>query len=253
MDPITLVGLGLAAGAAGAVNAVAGGGTLISFPSLLAAGFPSKVANVTSTVAIWPGTVGGSVAYRRELRQRVRRVLLLAAPSVAGAAVGSVLLLATSQRAFDAVVPYLILFASALLALNTRLATFAARHGLGARSDDHLPAGLFAAQFLIGIYGGYFGAGIGILTLACIGILAPDDMQHANAVKGMLALLINFVALVVFAAFGPVQWLPAAVMAGCAVVGGYAGVALARRLNARVLRSVIVVWGLIQGVILLLR
>ncbi|MSQ42329.1 MAG: sulfite exporter TauE/SafE family protein [Dehalococcoidia bacterium] len=253
MDAMTLLGLGAAAGAAGAINAVAGGGTLVSFPALLAAGYPAKVANVTSTVAIWPGTVGGSLAYRGELRQRVRRVTLLSAPSVAGAAVGSVLLLSTSQRTFDAIIPFLILFASGLLAANSRLAALAARHGMGVQHHDHVPPGLYAGIFLVGVYGGYFGAGIGILTLALIGILAPDDLQHANAVKGMLALLMNFVALVVFSAFGPVQWLPAAVMAVCAVAGGYSGVALARRLNAGVLRRVIVIVGVSQAVILLLR
>lgn len=253
MDVVTLLALGLAAGTAGAVNAVAGGGTLITFPALIAAGYPAKVANVTSTVAIWPGTVGGSLGYRRELRVRVRRVLLLGAPSLAGAAVGAVLLLSTSQRLFDAVVPFLILFASGLLAANNRLAVLATRHGLGARSEGHVPPGMYVAIFLVGVYGGYFGAGIGILTLAFIGILAPDDMQHANAVKGMLALLMNLVALLIFAAFGPVQWLPALVMAVCAVAGGYLGVALARRLDARRLRAVIVAWGVIQGVFLLVR
>ena len=237
MDLWTLLGLAAAAGTAGAVNAIAGGGTLISFPALLVAGYSSKVANVTSTVAIWPGTIGGSIGYRRELLERRHRVLLLGVPGLAGAAVGSVLLLSTSQRTFDAVVPFLILFASGLLAANGWLSGLATRHGLGARTADHIPPGLLVATFFSGVYGGYFGAGVGILMLAFIAILAPDDMQHANAVKGMLGLLMNFVALMVFAAFGPVQWLPALVMATCAVAGGYGGVAVARRLNARVLRT----------------
>lgn len=253
MDAISLAGLGLAAGAAGAVNAVAGGGTLITFPALLSVGYTSKVANVTSTVAIWPGTIGGAIAYRRELRARTQRLVRLSAPSLAGAAVGSALLLWTSQRTFDAVVPFLILFASVLLALNSRLSALAAQHGLAADADGRMPLTLLGGVFLVGVYGGYFGAGIGILMLALISILAPDDLQHANAVKGMLALLMNFIAVVIFGVFGPVQWEPALVMAVCSIAGGYAGVALARRLNANVLRAVIVAWGLAMGTALLLR
>jgi uncharacterized membrane protein YfcA len=253
VDALTLAGLGAAAAAAGAVNAVAGGGTLISFPSLLAAGFPAKVANVTSTVAIWPGTVGGSLAYRRELASRKQRLVRLAVPAVLGAIAGSLLLLATSQRLFDAVVPFLVLFASLLLAANSRLSALAARRGMGAREEGHLPLPLHVSIFAAGIYGGYFGAGLGIITLAAISIFAPDDMQHANAVKGMLALLVNFAAVVIFVASGLVEWAPALVMAVCAIGGGYAGVSLARRLNARVLRNLIVVWGLTTSVWLFLR
>jgi uncharacterized membrane protein YfcA len=253
LEPLTLVGLAAAAGAAGAVNAIAGGGTLITFPSLLGAGYSSKVANVTSTVAIWPGTVGGSVAYRRELALRARRVMILSAPAICGALVGSAPLLATSQRLFDAFVPWLILFAAGLLAANSRLAALALAHGIGARDETHNPPTLIAATFFIGVYGGYFGAGIGILMLAFIAILAPDNIQYANAVKGMLAMLMNFVALLVFALFGPVQWLPAAVMAVAALLGGYAGVALARRLNSVVLRRIIGIWGFSQGLYLLVQ
>lgn len=253
MEPLTFAGLAAAAGAAGAVNAIAGGGTLITFPSLLGAGYSSKVANVTSTVAIWPGTVGGSLAYRRELRLRARRVLLLSGPAIVGALLGSVLLLATSQRVFDAIVPWLILFAAGLLAVNVRLALFAMHHGIGAHNEEHTPPSLLLATFCVGVYGGYFGAGIGILMLAFMAILAPDNIQYANAVKGMLAMLMNLIALLIFSAFGPVQWLPAAVMAVAALLGGYLGVALARRLNAAVLRRVIVVWGFSQGLYLLVQ
>lgn len=253
MEPLALVGLGAAAAAAGAVNAIAGGGTLISFPSLLAAGFSARVANVTSTVAIWPGTVGGSLAYRRELSARRDRLTKLAIPSLVGAAVGSLLLLNTSDRLFDAVVPFLVLFASLVLAANSRLSRLAAAHGIGVASDGRLPAPLYVSMFVNGIYGGYFGAGLGILTLAAISVLAPDDMQHSNAVKGMLALLINSVAVVIFIASGLVEWGPALVMAVCAIGGGYAGVSLARRLKAQLLRNMIVAWGLVMSVALFLR
>ena len=252
-DVLTGVALALAAALAGAINAVAGGGSLVSFPALLAAGYPAKVANVTNTVAIWPGTVGGSLAYRRELGERRRRLLILAAPSALGATAGSVLLLSTPQSAFDAIVPFLILFACALLALQSPLSRVVARHGFGSRHEQHVPVGLHVLIFLVAIYGAYFGAGLGILTLAFLQIMLPDDLQHANAIKGMLALLINFLALVYFAAFGPVEWGPALVMAVGAILGGYAGVAVARRLDARVLRALIVAYGVVVAVILLVR
>ncbi|MDA0301069.1 MAG: sulfite exporter TauE/SafE family protein [Chloroflexi bacterium] len=252
MDVMQLLGLGLAAALAGAVNAVAGGGTLISFPSLLAVGLSAKVANMTSTVAIWPGTVAGSLAYRKELSERTSRLKVLSVPSIAGALVGSFLLLVSSERVFDAVVPFLIIFASVMLALNARLSRLAARHGFTSEHESHMPPGMYVVMFLVGIYGGYFGAGIGILMLAAISILAPDDLQHSNAVKGLLGMLMNFTAVVVFSVSGLVEWGPAAVMAVGAIVGGYGGVAVARRLNANVLRALIVAWGLFMGVYLLL-
>ena len=252
LTPLALVGLAFAAAGAGAVNAIAGGGTLISFPSLIAVGFPSKVANVTSTVAIWPGTVGGTLAYRREVGERRSRVVALLIPSVLGALVGSALLLATSQKLFDAIVPFLIIFASVVLAMNARLSRLAERAGMTATHPEHIPPAMYIATFVAGIYGGYFGAGLGILTLAAISIFAPDDLQHANAVKGVFAMVMNFVALVVFSLFGPVQWLPAAVMAVFAIGGGYLGVALARRLPASRLRPLIVGWGFVVGFKLLL-
>ena len=253
VDLLRLLGLGLAAGLAGAVNAVAGGGTLITFPSLLAAGLSAKAANMTSTVAIWPGTVGGSLAYRSELSDRMPRLKRLSLPSIAGALVGALLLRASSERVFDSVVPFLIIFASLVLAANSRLSRLAVRHGLASEHESHMPAGMYVVMFLVGIYGGYFGAGIGILMLAAISILAPDDLQHSNAVKGLLALLMNFTAVVVFSVSGQVQWLPAAVMAVGAIIGGYAGVSVARRINPTLLRGMIVAWGLFTGIWLLVR
>ena len=247
MDLLPLVLLFAAAFAAGAVNAVAGGGTLITFPSLIASGLTPKFANVTSTVAIWPGTVGGSLAYRREIGERRKRTMALAIPSLLGALVGSILLLQTSDQLFKAIVPYLIIFASLLLAANSRLSKLATRAGVAATHADHIPPGMWSAIFCCGIYGGYFGAGLGIMTLAFMSILAPDDIQHSNAVKGILAMLMNGVAVVIFSVFGPVQWLQAAVMAVAAIAGGYVGVAFARRVPAGKLRMGIVAWGLIIG------
>ncbi|MGE5594936.1 MAG: sulfite exporter TauE/SafE family protein [Hyphomicrobiales bacterium] len=250
MDLLQGSGLLGAAFVAGAINAVAGGGSLISFPALLAAGYPSKAANVTNSVAIWPGYISGNVAYRRELEPQQRRVIALAAPSILGALAGSVILLWTPESAFDALVPFLILFGTLLMAFQDRLALFAVDHKLGARDEGHIPAVLLVAVFVLAIYGAYFGAGLGIMTLAVLGILLPDDIQHSNALKGALSTLINAVAVVYFVFFGPVRWAPAVVMAVGALAGGYLGVGLARRLGRRWLRLAVIAYGLFVAIVL---
>ncbi|HZP56982.1 MAG TPA: sulfite exporter TauE/SafE family protein [Dehalococcoidia bacterium] len=246
-------GLLAAAFAAGAINAVAGGGSLISFPALLAAGYAAKTANVTNTVALWPGYAGGSFGYREELRVQRRRVAALVLPSAAGALAGSAILLATPQSAFDAIVPFLILFACGVLAVQDLLGSFAQTHRLGALHEQHVPLTLHVATFLLAIYGAYFGAGLGIIMLALLGILMPDDIQRSNALKGMLSLLINAVAVIYFVFFGPVRWLAAAVMAAGAVAGGYLGVGVARRLGRRWLRIAVIAYGLIVVIVLFVR
>ena len=253
MSSIEYLGLLLAAFTAGAINAVAGGGSLISFPALLAFGYPSKTANVTNTVALWPGYAAGSVGYRTELGRQRTRLIALAAPSVLGALAGSVILLSTPQSAFDVIVPFLILFACALMAFQDRLAAFAQTHRLASRGADHVPLPLLASTFVLAIYGAYFGAGLGILTLAFLSILLPDDIQHSNALKGMLSLIINAIAVVYFALFGPVEWAPAAVMAAGAMAGGYLGVGVARRLGRQWLRVAVIAYGLVVVVVLLVR
>lgn len=240
-----LVDLALLAGAgfvAGGINAVAGGGSLISFPALLAAGYPSITANVTNTVAVWPGTIGGSLAYRAELRGQRERFIVLGITSVVGALIGSALLLASPARVFDQIVPFLILFACALLAAQDRLAAWAARHrGAGARSER--AAGLIVAQLLAAIYGAYFTAGLGILILAILGIFLHDNLQRLNALKGLLSVIINGVSALYFALFGPVVWPVAALMAVASWTGGYLGVRVARRLSPSRLRAVVLVYG----------
>jgi len=253
MDLLEVAGLAVAAFAAGAVNAVAGGGSLISFPALVAAGYPAKAANVTNTIALWPGYLGGSLGYRRELRGQRRRVALLLAPTVLGAIAGSAILLSTPGAAFETIVPFLIIFAVVAMIFQERLAEFAAAHQLHSRGDDHVPMPLHAAMFLLATYGAYFGAGLGILTLAAFSILLPDDLQHSNALKGMTSLLINAVAVICFAAFGPVEWEPAALMAGAALAGGYLGVGLARRLGATWLRRAVIAYGIAAALVLLVR
>lgn len=253
MTPFELVALTLAAACAGAVNAVGGGGTLITFPALMAVGYPSKIANFTNTVAIWPGTVGGSFAYRTELAERRTRLIALLPASIAGALTGAGLLIVTPLETFELLVPLLIYFACGLLAFQGRLSKLAASRGLHGKDEQSTPPALHIGIFLVGIYGGYFGAGIGIIMLALIGILTPDTLHHSNALKGMLALVINFVALVAFALFAEVAWGPAAIMAVAAILGGYAGVRIARRVNPLLLRGAIVAYGLVVATVLLVR
>ncbi len=253
MTPLEALLLAAAAFAAGAINAVAGGGSLVSFPALLAAGYPSKTSNVTNSVALWPGYVGGSYGYRGELQRQRRRIVALTLPSVLGAVAGSIILLATSESFFDRIVPFLILFACGLMAFQDRLGAWAQHHRLAAQPGDRVPPLLHGAVFVLAIYGAYFGAGLGIITLAVLGVLLPDDLQHSNALKGLLSALINFVAVVYFAAFGPVEWLPAAVMAVAALAGGYLGVGVARRLGKGWLRVSVISYGLLVALVLFIR
>jgi uncharacterized protein len=247
VDAGTIVLLAGAGFGAGAVNAVAGGGSLVSFPALLAAGYPSVTANVTNSVAVLPGYLGGSIAYRRELAGQGGRVRALAPTSVAGTAAGSALLLTTPASVFDAVVPWLVLAACALLALQPRAAAIAERHRDGRRSTVALHAGLFVGA----VYGGYFGAGLGIMLLALLGVLLPDDLQRLNALKGVLSLVIALGAALAFAVFGPIAWDAAVIVGAASLVGGAAGVRVARRLPAPVLRAIVVAYGVAVAIVLL--
>ncbi len=244
------IGLLVAAFAAGAINAVAGGGSLITFPALLAAGYPAKTANVTNTVATWPGYVGGSRGDREELRGQGRRLAQLAAPNIAGALAGSTILLATPESAFDVAVPFLILFACLLIAVQDRIGAYTEHHRRAFESSGRLPVPVLGSMFLLGVYGAYFGGALGIMTLAVFMILLSDNIQRLNALKGMSSLIINAVAVLWFAAFGPVEWEPAAVMAVGAVAGGYLGVGIARRLGREPLRLVVIVYGLVVAAVL---
>jgi uncharacterized membrane protein YfcA len=248
MDAGTAALLTAAGFGAGAVNAVAGGGSLISFPALLAAGYPSVAANVTNSVALLPGYLGGSVAYRRELAGQRARIRALAPTAAVGAAAGAALLLVSPAGVFDAIVPWLILGACLLLALAPRASAMAERHRERGRSGVTLHAGLFAAT----LYGGYFGAGLGIVMLALLGLLLPDDLQRVNALKGVLSLLVAAVSAVGFAIFGPIAWDAALIVGVASLLGGVAGVRVARRLPAPVLRGVVIVYGVAVAIALLL-
>jgi len=236
-----IVLLAVAGLAAGAVNAVAGGGSLISFPALLAVGLPSVTANVTNAVAVLPGYLGGTVAYRRELEGQRGRAVALGVTSAVGAVAGAALLIAGPEDLFEAIVPFLILAACALLAaqpvLSRRL------RPPSASSHAHRSPRLHAGAFLTAVYGGYFGAGLGIMLLAVLALSLDDDLQRLNALKGLLSFVIGAAAVAFFVAFGPVRWGAAAVMAVASFAGGHAGVAVARRLPANVLRGLVIAFG----------
>jgi uncharacterized membrane protein YfcA len=247
----TLAALCLAAFAAGAVNSLAGGGTLLTFPTLLGAPLPefgaaqwNVIANATSTVALVPGSVAGTLGYRRELRGAGPWLALLLAPSLLGGLVGSLLLVWLDPKTFTFLIPWLLLTAALLFLVQPALA-----RRLPKRPEDvHPPAWLRAAlvvfQFLVSVYGGYFGAGIGILMLSSLSFMGIGDVHRVNAVKTILAVAINGVSVVVFVLDGKVVWVYAVPMAAAAVLGGYAGAAVGRRLPTALVRWFVIAVGL---------
>jgi uncharacterized protein len=227
--------------AAGTINAVVGSGTLITFPTLLWVGYEPVTANVSNTVGLAPGSVSGAVGYRRELEGQRGRVLRLGVASLLGGIAGAVALLVLPEEAFEAIVPVFIAVALVLIVaqpwLSGRLEAHRAAHAHRER-----PA-TFAIVFLTGVYGGYFGAAQGILLLAGLGLSLPDDLQRVNALKNVLAALVNGVAGVVFVIVADVAWGAAGLIAAGSVVGGQLGARYGRRLPPQVLRGLIVVIG----------
>jgi uncharacterized membrane protein YfcA len=243
--------IAIAAFAAGAINSIAGGGTLLSFPALVWIGVNPVMANATNTFALWPGSFAAMVGFRRELANVRRWLLLLTIPALLGGATGGVLLLHTSMATFTRLVPFLILGATLLLAgqeLITR------RLGVLAHAHENPTAGWITIvaifQFLVGIYGGYFGAGIGILILAALGLIGLTDMHEMNGLKNLLAICINGVAAIYFAWSGAVLWKDGFIMAVAAIIGGYLGARVARRLGRTFVRRSVVVIGLAMGIAL---
>ena len=268
--PLQLLFAALAAAAGGAVNAIAGGGTLITFPTLLALGIPPIIANATSTVALWPGTVGSMWGYRRELEGARAWAVRFAIPSLAGGILGAVLLLRTSSERFSMLVPFLVLGATGLFILQGPLSAFlksrktaavtpgntaptAQAAALRSSATDLAPPAvpLLVYQFVVSIYGGYFGAGMGILMLAALGFMGLVNIHQMNGLKNWGGLCINVVAVAIFAASGVVSWWIAAVMAVGAAVGGYAGSGLAQRVEQQTVRRLIIAIGLASGIWLL--
>lgn len=235
------------AAVAGAINSVAGGGTLLTFPALVAAlggtAEAAVVANATSTVALCPGSLAGMAGYRRELSAARSWIRLLLLPSLVGGLLGSLLVILLPAESFKALVPWLILTAAILFWQQPRIARLI---GLGTGENTSGPrhVGLITAfQFCVAVYGGYFGAGIGILMLTALALMGLHDIHQMNGLKTLFATAINGVAVVVFIASGKVHWPLAVAMALAAIVGGYGGAHVARRLDRNFVRRVVVVIG----------
>lgn len=241
--------IGLAAFVAGAVNALAGGGTLITFPILTAVGLSAVTANVTNAVALCPGYFGGTWAQRKDLRGQGARLKLLLPLGVAGGLLGAWLLLLSGEKLFRALVPWLILLASLLLALQEPMKKFIGRWR---QEGDHRAAA--ALPLTLGaVYGGYFGAGLGVVMLATLGLTLDDNLNRLNALKQALSFVINVAAALFFLGSGHVHWPTAGVMAVCALVGGVAGGKLAGRIAPARLRQVVVAVGISVGLFYLSR
>ena len=243
---------GLAAAAAGLINALAGGGTLVSFPVLIALGVPDIAANITNTVALCPGYLGGAIAQREDLRGQGRRLWLLLPAGIIGGIAGSMLLLLGNEKVFHVLVPFLILLAALLLAVQDRVRDWVRTRSHSAESGNVggtaiLPVGLAA------IYGGYFGAGISVIVLAVLGLFLDDTLTRLNALKQCISLSINVSAAIFFLFSGRVIWPLAVVMAVGALVGGAFGGRIAGRIDPVLLRWTVVVISTVVGIVLLLR
>jgi hypothetical protein len=246
-----VVFLFLAAASAGAINAVAGGGTLVTFPALLWVGVSEKVANATSTVALWPGSLGGIWGYYQDLRDCERWVFWLGLPSLLGGAAGAGLLLITPPEAFSVIVPYLILFATILFMMQDRLRGLIQTRDTIAPPSSRWIAGAVLFQSLVAVYGGYFGAGIGILMLSALSLLGLHNIHQMNGLKSLFALCINGVAAACFVVSGIVNWSHVLVMVLGSIVGGYGGARVARLIGQRAVRTLVVCIGLTITAVLL--
>ena len=247
MTLITLAGV-----AAGAINAIVGSGTLITFPTLVTLGYPPVTSTMSNAVGLVAGSVSGTWGYRRELRGQWHRLRWQLLASLTGSALGSWLLLHLPEKVFTRVVPVLLIVALALVVVGPRIQEWARRRAAEAgHSPDHVPPGrmvaLVALTFAVGVYGGYFTAAQGILLMGVMGALLPEDMQRMNAAKNLLALVVNIVAALSYTlvAFDRISWPAAGLIAVGSLIGGFLGAHYGRRLPPNALRSAIVIVGLI--------
>lgn len=256
-EALQLLAVAVIAGVGAMVNSIAGGGTLLTFPALVAFGIPPLVANATSTVALTPGALTSMLGYRSRLRGLRRWSFVFAGPSVAGGLVGGWLLLATPADRFSVIVPWLVLGATGLFAVQGPVRSWLRRHAPPSSVEDDahfVPAhssGALAAQFFVGVYGGYFGAGIGILMLAVLGFLGFSDIHRMNGLKNWGGFCINAVAAGLFVASGIVNWPVAAAMTVGSMAGGYFTASLAQRVPQVAVRRAIVGIGVASGIWLL--
>jgi uncharacterized membrane protein YfcA len=235
----------LAAFLAGGVNSVAGGGSLISFPTLMWLGLPSVTANATNTVAIWPGTLGSMWGFRRELRRVNPKVLWLALPSLIGGGLGAMLLRSTPPGVFDRIVPFLILFATSLFTLQAPINRWLGR--LRESGQAHTSTGWFAAimvlQIVVGTYGGYFGAGMGIMSLTVLSIFGMTDILEMSGLTSLFGMCANATAAVLFIWANMVSWPFVLTMAVGSIIGGYGAAGVARRIGKQAVRRFVIAVG----------
>jgi uncharacterized protein len=239
-----------AAFAAGAVNAVAGGGSLLTFPTLVAVGIDPVSASITNTLGLMPGYLGGTHAYRAELAGQRHRVRVLVVPAAMGSVVGALLLLVSPEAIFEAVIPYLVLLAAVMLALQPRIAGWIARRPAAPRE---LPLMLLVVTFFGGVYGAYFGGVLGVILLAALGSVLVDDLQRLNALKSVLSVVINGVAVAIFVFSPHVHWTVVLVMGVGSLAGGRLGAGVARRLGAAQLRVAVVGFATVAAAVLFVR
>ena len=253
MNWIDFLLAGLAAVAAGLINALAGGGTLITFPTLISIGIPAVVANVTNTVALCPGYIGGMLGQWEDLKGQGKRIWLVAPAGVIGGLIGGYLLIKTGEKAFQSLVPFLILLASALLAIQDPVRAWLARRAAEKKS---IPSQSWTVTLPVGIaaiYGGYFGAGMSVVVLSILGLSIDDTLTRLNALKQAIAFSVNFAAAIFFIFSGKVNWPFALVMAISALIGGSLGGRLAGRIKPSTLRWIVVTIGVIVAIIYFIR
>jgi uncharacterized membrane protein YfcA len=241
--------IALAGLAAGTINTVVGSGTLITFPVLLAFGYAPVTANVSNTIGLVPGSISGALGYRRELAGQRGRAMRLGVASVLGGITGAALLLLLPASAFETIVPVFIAIALALIVLQPRLSRMLSKHVGGWGYRGH--AAILLAIYATGVYGGYFGAAQGILLLGILGLTLAQDLHRTNALKNVLAGLVNGVAGVFFIVFAHVEWGPAAIIAVSSILGAQIGARYGRRLPVGALRGLIVTVGIVAIVRLL--
>lgn len=247
MSPGAFLLVFVAAAIGGAINSIAGGGTLLTFPAIVWLGVPPIVANATSTVALWPGSFGSMWAYRRQLTGARTWLIWFTLPSLAGGVIGALLLLSTAPERFDAVVPFLVLTATLLFLLQRPIVRHVWPSQRSTGADDALPPPswwFLAAQLAVAVYGGYFGAGIGILMLATLGAMGLANIHRMNGLKNWGATCINGVAAATFVVSGSVHWPVAIAMAAGGLAGGYFGARLALRIGQAAVRRAVVGIGL---------
>ncbi|MFM7906141.1 MAG: sulfite exporter TauE/SafE family protein [Microcystis sp.] len=252
LTPIQYGFLVIAAVAAGLINALAGGGSLITFPTLMAVGIPPVMANVTNTVALCPGYLGATLAQKKDLHGQQKRIRLLLPPAVIGGIIGGILLLNSSDKVFERLIPFLILLAAALLAFQDTLRSWLQRRQ--GDENGHIPEILAVLPIaLASIYGGYFGAGLGVIELAILGLFIKDNLTRLNALKQLLSLVVNVAASWFFLFSNHVYWSAAIVVAIGSLIGGVLGGKLARIISPSYLRQTVVILSIIIAIVYWLR